>query len=69
MTTIVLAHPSESCPRFQVFGVHDGPEEHKVFALQEFAEQDDAERVAHAMMEVFEADHFRRVVCASQKIG
>jgi hypothetical protein len=62
MTTIVLTHPNESCPRFQVFGVYDGPREHRTFAVQEFVKRDDAERVAHKMMESLEADHFRRVL-------
>ena len=62
MTTIVLAHPNKQCPRFQVFGVYDGPDDRFTFAIQEFDEQDRAERVARTMMEKHRADHFRRVV-------
>jgi hypothetical protein len=31
MTTIVLAHPSQHCPRFQVFGVYNGPDDRFTF--------------------------------------
>ncbi len=62
MTTIVLAHPSKQCPRFQVFGVYQGQDDHFTFAVQEFDEQNRAERVARRMMEQHEADHFQRVV-------
>lgn len=62
MTTIVLSHPNECCPRFQVFGVYDGPQECRTFAVQEFDERDEAEQVARKMMEAHEADHFRRVM-------
>ena len=68
MTTIVLAHPNEHCPRFQVFGVYDGPDDRFTFAVQEFDDRDEAERVARKMMEEHGADHFRRVI-RSQKIG
>ena len=33
MTTIVLSHPNEQCPRFQVFGVYDGPDDRFIFAV------------------------------------
>lgn len=69
MTTIVLSHPHDTCIKFQVFAVEESSRDHQVFAFQEFAAQDDAERVARQMMEVFEADHFRRVVCSGEKIG
>ena len=62
MTTIVLTHPNEHCPTFQVFGVYDGPREHRTFAVQEVAARDEAERVAQKMMEFYEADHFRREI-------
>ena len=62
MTTIVLAHPDQHCPRFQVFGVYDGPDDRFTFAVHEFEDQDRAERVARKLMEVHEADHFQRVV-------
>jgi hypothetical protein len=45
MTTIVLAHPIERRPRFQVFGVYDAPDGHHVFALEEIRTRDEAERV------------------------
>ena len=31
MTTIVLAHPNQHCPRFQVFGVCDGDDDRFTF--------------------------------------
>jgi hypothetical protein len=62
MTTTVLAHPNDHCPRFQVFGIYDGPDDRYTFADQEFEVRDDAERVARNLMEKHEADHFRRVV-------
>lgn len=62
MTTIVLAHPSQHCPHFQVFGVYDGFDDRFTFAVQEFDEQDRVERVARKLMEKHRADHFRRVV-------
>ena len=51
MTTIVLAHPNERCPRFQVFCVYEAPDVHHVFALEEIGSRSEAERVAHKMME------------------
>jgi hypothetical protein len=62
MTTIVLSHPNEHCPRFQVFGVYDGPDDRFVFAVREFDDRDQAERVAKKLMETQKADHFRRVI-------
>ena len=62
MTTIVLTHPSEHCPRFQVFGIYEAPNVHHAFALQEISSRDEAEHVARRMMETYEADHFRRVI-------
>ncbi len=62
MTTIVLAHPNEHCPRFQVFGVYDGEDDRFTFAVQEFDDQQRAERIAHRLMEQHRADHFRRVI-------
>ncbi len=62
MTTIVLAHPNERCPRFQVFGIYDGDDDRFTFAVQEFDDQEKAERVARKLMEDHEADHFRRVM-------
>jgi hypothetical protein len=62
MTTIVLAHPSQHCPRFQVFGVYEGEDDRFVFGVQDFDEQDRAERAAHRMMEKHGADRFERVV-------
>ena len=69
MTTIVLIHPSEHYPRFQVFGVYEAPDVHHVFALEEISTRDEAERVAHKMMEDYEADHFRRVIAIGERIG
>ena len=40
MTTIVLAHPNQHCPRLQVFGVYNGNDDRFVFAAQEFDEQE-----------------------------
>ena len=57
-----LAHPNQFCPRFQVFGVYDGDDDRFVFAVQEFDEQERAERVARRMMEDHGADHFERAV-------
>ncbi len=62
MTTIVLSHPNQHCARFQVFGVYDGSDDRFVFAVKEFDDQHQAERVAHRMMEMHGADHFERVV-------
>jgi hypothetical protein len=69
MTTVVLAHPTEQRARFQVFAIYDADDLHRVFAAQEFADRDEAERVARKMMEEWEADHFRRVVEAGERIG
>lgn len=69
MTTIVLAHPNARCPRFQVFGVYDGPDDRFTFGVQEFNVRDDAERIARKMMEEHGADHFRRVMHSSERIG
>ena len=68
MTTIVLAHPSEHCPQFQVFAVYDAPDVHHVFGAQEFHGREEAEWHARHLMEAFEADHFRRVVQVGQRI-
>jgi hypothetical protein len=43
-------HPNQHCPRFQVFGVYDGDDDHFVIAVQEFDEQERAERVARKLM-------------------
>ena len=69
MTTIVLAHPNEHCPRFQIFGVYEAPNVHHVFAAAEIGSRDEAEHVARRMMEIYEADHFRRVVEVGERIG
>ena len=34
MTTIVLAHPNESCPRFEVFGEYEAPNEYYALTLR-----------------------------------
>ena len=62
MTTIVLADPNKQCPRFQVFGVYDGPDDRFTFVVQEFDDRDKAERVARKLMEKHRADHLQRVV-------
>jgi len=64
MTTIVLAHPDQHCPKFQVFGVYDGPDDRFTLAPEEFDDREKAERVARNMMGDLEADHFRRLVPA-----
>jgi hypothetical protein len=69
MTTIVLAHPGEHCPRFQVFAIYEAPNVHHVFALQEIAVRDEAEHLARQMMDAYEADHFRRVIEVRQPLG
>ena len=69
MTTIVLAHPNERCPQFQVFGVYEAPNVHHVFAVEEISSRDEAEHVAHQMMQTYEADHFRRVIEVGARIG
>ena len=69
MTTIVLAHPNERCPRFQVFGEYESPNEHYVFDVVEIGSRDDAEQLARHMMESYEADHFRRVIEVGERIG
>ncbi len=50
MTTIVLAHPTEQHPKFQVFAVYDAHDVHRAFGAQEFADRDEAERAASVMM-------------------
>ena len=55
MTTVVLAHPTEQRARFQVFAVYDAHDVHRVFSAQDFVDREEAERVAHKMMEVLEA--------------
>ena len=65
MTTIVLAHPNQHCPRFQVYCVYDGPDDKFTFAAEEFDDRQRAEWIAQTMMEALEADHFRRVVRAA----
>ena len=69
MTTIVLIHPSEHCPQFQVFAVYDAPDVHHVFGLEEISDRDEAEHVARQMMETYDADHFRRVIAVGERIG
>ena len=69
MTTIVLTHPSEGCPHYQVFGVYEAPNVHRVFAMKEIAAHHEAERVVRWMMENYEADHFRRVIEVGERIG
>jgi hypothetical protein len=69
MTTIVLTHPNQGCPRFQVFGEYEAPDVHHVFAFEEIGTRDEAERVAHKMMEDYKADHFRRVIEVGERIG
>jgi hypothetical protein len=69
MTTIVLVHPNERCPQFQVFAVYDAPAVRHVLALQDLNSRDEAEYVAHNMMEIYEADHFRRVIEVGERIG
>ncbi len=54
MTTIILAHPNQRCRRFQVFGVYDAPHVHHVFTVEEISRRDEAECVAHQMMEEYE---------------
>ena len=62
MTTIVLGHPNEHCPRFQIFGVYEGQDDRFVFGVRESEDQTAAKRIAHRMMAYHEADHFERVV-------
>ncbi len=69
MTTIVLAHPNQRCPRFQVFGDYAAPNEHYVFAVAEISRREEAEYVARHMMEAYEADHFRRVIEVGERIA
>ena len=69
MTTIVLAHPNELCPRFQVFGEYAAPTEHYVFDVAEISTRDDAEHLARHMMDAYEADHFRRVIAVGERIS
>ena len=42
---------------------------HHVFAFEEIGTRDEAERVAHKMMEDYKADHFRRVIEVGERIG
>ena len=60
---------NERCQRFQVFGVYEAPNEHYVFAVEEISSRDDAEQLTQQMMETYEADHFRRVIEISKRIG
>jgi hypothetical protein len=46
----------------------DAPDVHRVFAAQEFAGRDEAERVARKMMEEYEADHSRQVFSVGERI-
>ena len=69
MTTIVLAHPNEHCPKFQAFGVYEAPSVHHVFGVQEISTRDEAEQRAQQMMGTYEADHFRRVIEVGERIG
>ena len=69
MTTIVLIHPSDHCPQFQVFAVYDAPDVHHVFGVEELSNRDEAEQRAHEMMETYEADRFRRVVAVGERIS
>jgi len=69
MTTIVLVHPNEHLQRFQVFAVYEAPNVHHAFALEEINSRDEAEDLARQMMETYEADHFRRVIKVSERIG
>ena len=69
MTTIVLAHPHDSCPQFQVFAIYEAPGVHHVFAVQELDGRDEAELQARQMMENYEADHFRPVIEVGERIG
>jgi hypothetical protein len=69
MTTIVLTHPGEHCPLFQVFAVYEAPNVHHAFALHEVNSRGEAERCARQMMDAYEADHFRRIVEIAQPHG
>ena len=69
MTTIVLAHPNERCPRFQIFGEYEAPNEHYVFDVEQISSRDDAEQLARHMMEAYEADHFRRVIEVGERLS
>jgi len=60
--TVVLAHPDQHCPKFQVLGVYVGLDDRFTLAPEEFDDREKAERVARNMMEDLEADHFRRVI-------
>ncbi len=66
---MVFRPASGHCPQFQVFAVYDAPAVHHAFALQDLSSRDDAEYVAHDMMEIYEADHFRRVMQVGEQIG
>jgi hypothetical protein len=69
MTTIVLIHPGEHRPQFRVFAEYDAPAVHHVFARHNLDSRDEAEFVAHGLMETFEADHFRRVIEVGERIN
>jgi len=69
MATILLAHPSERCPLFQVFCVYEAPNVHRVFALEEIGTRDEAEPRARQMMQTYDADHFQRVIEVSERTG
>ena len=62
MVTIVLTHPNAYCDRFQVLGIYDSPRRHHTFAVHESDDRCEAEVIAQKLMELYEADHFRRVV-------
>ena len=69
MTTIVLAHPNQCCPRFQVFGIYEAPNVHHVFAVERSVPATKPNRLPAEMMETYEADHFRRVIEVGERIG
>jgi len=69
MTTIVLAHPTGQHPKFQVYVVYDAPGVHRAFAAKDFTHREEAEQVAHGMMEEYEADHFCRMIAVGEAIG
>lgn len=61
MTTIVIAKPKPVVqPKWQVFGVYQGPEDRHIFAIFETDDPKKAEAKAREMMEEYEADHFLR---------
>jgi len=65
MTTIVLTHPNDCCPRFHVFAVYDGAREQRTFSVFDVIKRDEAEVIAQKMMELYQADHFQRVMPVS----